>query len=308
MVLQLPLPLHLDAGALLAGVLDDKDVDCLKESSVRRCLLRAEPTVSPCISSAVEEVLRSLDLLKPHGRPQRQASPPHVPHVLLLGVPSLLAFPLELCLEAAGCRVSCLPEEEPPESARAALPQADVLLIGARRPDLVAAQWVRSGCVILDLGLATISAPAPAAAPGPEGSSDPLGGEAGDGGGGPGGEAPTARDVLCLCCSDGLSSITAALRMRNASHLALVQQGFLEQDKPPQPIPPPPPPLRPTAGSERMHPYPIGADAPTAPPFGTSINGAVNGAAASVSGAISRFNPFAATTPPVPPHPEWGTY
>jgi len=36
-------------------------------------------------------------------------------------------------------------------------------------------------------------------------------------------------DVLCLCCSDGLSAMTATLRMRNASHAALVQQGFLEE-------------------------------------------------------------------------------
>ena len=65
--------------------------------------------------------------------------------MLLLGVPALLAFPLELCLEAAGCRVSTLADEEEADSARAALQRADVLLIGARRPDVVAAKWVREG-------------------------------------------------------------------------------------------------------------------------------------------------------------------
>ena len=60
-MLQLPLPAHLDAAALLARIADDKDVDCLKASSVRRSLARAEPTVCPCIAAAVEEVLRSLD-------------------------------------------------------------------------------------------------------------------------------------------------------------------------------------------------------------------------------------------------------
>ena len=99
---------------------------------------------------------------------------------------------------------------------REKLRSADVLLIGARRPDLVAAQWVRPGCVLLDLGLSTSAAP-------------PL--DAID-------TAPPSKrqqmaiscDVLCLGCSDGLSAMTAALRMRNASHVALEQQGFLEPE------------------------------------------------------------------------------
>jgi hypothetical protein len=37
-----------------------------------------------------------------------------------------------------------------------------------------------------------------------------------------------SREVLCLCCSDGLSAMTAALRMRHLSHTALLQQNFLE--------------------------------------------------------------------------------
>ena len=142
--------------------------------------------------------------------------PPPPPHLYVLPLRSL---PSHAPLARSP------PHAQAPDSARAALQRADVLLIGARRPDVVAAQWVRSGCVILDLGLASCSAPAPTA------PRSPLV---------PGSRAGEAeqRDVLCLCCSDGLSAMTAALRMRNASHAALVQQGFLEQDKPassPQP-------------------------------------------------------------------------
>jgi hypothetical protein len=64
-MLQLPLPAHLDARALLGVVSDDKDVDCLKESSIRRCLMDSEPMVVPCIAVACEEVLRSRDVLPP---------------------------------------------------------------------------------------------------------------------------------------------------------------------------------------------------------------------------------------------------
>ena len=347
-VLQLPLPAHLDATSLIDLVHDDKDVDCLKESSVRRCLVSPEPAVGPCIASACEEVLRSLDILR---TPKPNARRGPSPAVLLLGVPPLLAFPLEMCLEAAGCRVACLTDDHDTTAARSELHRADVLVIGARRPDVVAAQWVRSGCVLLDLGLASATAPSPVglaawrlhAHP----SSSPLGrgptmecddtevvrvddtthsgnryraegvarvssnssssSEAtcvhdpainipqvantsdGDltsvlmtppeppheGGGAEAGEsarsnAPEAlelpaafdagtngvarpealapilidaerppfesweseqRDVLCVCCSDGIASMTAALRMRNLSHAALLQQGFLESSE-----------------------------------------------------------------------------
>lgn len=242
-VLQLPLPAHLDAAALLNAVADDKDVDCLKESSVRRCLLLSEPTVSPCIAAACEEILRSLDTIR---TARHRGAQPRGPQVLLLGVPPLLALPLELCLQAAGCGVSALSDAAETAAARTALQGADVLLIGARRPDLVAAQWVKSGCVLLDLGLASCSAPAlpTPLAPAP---SEPL---------------SEPRDVLCLCCSDGLSAMTATLRMRNASHAALLQQGFLEQTHEGLPsaaaaakLPshPPTPPLAPAP--QQFHPH-----------------------------------------------------
>lgn len=144
-VLQLPLPAHLDAGSLLAAISDEKDVDCLKESSVQRCLMRSEPTVCPCIAVACEEVLRSLDVLQ---RPTDRVGRPKVcPEVVLLSLPPLLALPLRLSLQAAGCRVSCLGDDVDVSSVRTELQSADVLLLGARRPEVVAAQWVSAGGV-----------------------------------------------------------------------------------------------------------------------------------------------------------------
>jgi len=353
-VLQLPLPAHLDAGSLLAAISDEKDVDCLKESSVQRCLMRSEPTVCPCIAVACEEVLRSLDVLQ---RPTDRVGRPKVcPEVVLLSLPPLLALPLRLSLQAAGCRVSCLGDDVDVSSVRTELQSADVLLLGARRPEVVAAQWVRSGCVLLDLGLATSAPPIDSHAharqqqqqkqqkqqqrrqqqqalqqqqqqqqsaghtqpntghtgerpvlptesglsPGlerlqsPASSSEtgtdvcphgwPPGGEAAggeakrgsaksspptergispngtsaasssagdslssagdssgetsngddeaaeEGSSSPWSSPPVQCDVLCLSCSDGLTAMTGALRVRNASHIALLQQGFLEQD------------------------------------------------------------------------------
>lgn len=277
-VLQLPLPAHLDASGLVHAIADDKDIDGLKAASIGRLPNGSEHPAGPCIAAAIEEVLRSLNVLPPvaalsKSPPKSPPKSPHktasrisaVPHVLLLSVPPLLSFPLALSLEASGCRATCLGDDQPVDAVRAELPHADVLLIGARRPDVVAAQYVRTGCVLLDLGLSTSAAPTPldlhadssadssclsddsSGGDSPAGTRDDgsRGGVKAEGGGsaegycaGSGGAAPAAapptmarsasREVLCLCCSDGLSAMTAALRMRHLSHTALLQQNFLE--------------------------------------------------------------------------------
>lgn len=200
-VLQLPLPAHLNACTknLTACIGDMKDVDGLKEGSLQRFMTgrNGVPSLAPCIAVACEEVLRAVGALPQTHLKQTQ--------VLMLGIPPLLAPPLEAVLLEAGCSVSHSSQSEAAACVRAQLQKADVLLTGVRRPDVVAAQWVRDGCVILDLGLSSVSAPSP-----PDIGSD-----------------PEQRDVLCVCCSDGLSAITAALRIRNVSNTALFQQGFL---------------------------------------------------------------------------------
>jgi hypothetical protein len=205
--------------------------------------------------------------------PQSPRSPgkstPARPQIVLLGVPSVLSFPLEIRLEGTGCRVSNLADDEDDSSARRVLQRADVLLIGRRRPGLVAAQSVKSGCILLDLGLDVCSAPSSlvqlpqaaavvtaAAAAASDGrtprSRTPDKLRSAPGGRGADADesrlAPPSlslpaslvvdeppldmRDVQCLCCSDGLAAMTAVLRMRNATHAALLLQGFIEPQEP----------------------------------------------------------------------------
>ena len=211
-VLQLPLPPHLNGHRLLCCIGAGKDIDGIKEANVHRYLRCGDPLLAPCIAVACEEILRALQVV-----PRRKASSAQV---LLLGLPQVLVMPFEVALTAAGFSVSCCGAET--SEARAQLGSADVLVVGVRRPDLVAAQNVRPGCVILDVGLSSCAAPTPQPA-----AAEELAGA-------PGAIEPapllrtTSTDVKVLCCSDGLAAMTAALRMRNGSHLALLQQGFLD--------------------------------------------------------------------------------
>jgi len=196
-LLQLPVPMHLDSVVLIERIDDRKDIDGLKERNVRRYNRSgSEQPISPCIALACEEVLRSLDAWP--------SSPLLNLQVVTLGVPSPIEVALQLALGSAGCSVSCCDEEADASVTQAELEGADVLLLGRPRPGTVTANWVRDGCVILDLGLSSCSPP----------TSKVVG--------------EKQRDVVALCCRDGLAAITAALRMRNASNCALCHQGFLD--------------------------------------------------------------------------------
>ena len=61
-VLQLPLPPHLDEKRLLRALADEKDVDGIKELNLRRFLGHVESALCPAIAVACDETLRSLKL------------------------------------------------------------------------------------------------------------------------------------------------------------------------------------------------------------------------------------------------------
>lgn len=198
-VLQLPIPTHLDTAKLIAAMADDKDVDGLKEGNLIRYAYEAEPPIMPCIALACKEVLDSLGVL-----PQSFALDQRV---VILGLPSPIEIALELVLGSAGYEVRCCRDDMDASVTHHELKGADVLLVGRSQPGAVTANWVRDGCIILDLGLFSCAPPKRVEV------------------------CEKQRDVVALCCRDGLAAITAALRMRNASHCSLLNQGFLDVQK-----------------------------------------------------------------------------
>jgi len=127
--------------------------------------------------------------------------------VVILGLPSPIEIALELVLGSAGYEVRCCRDDMDASVTHHELKGADVLLVGRSQPGAVTANWVRDGCIILDLGLFSCAPPKRVEV------------------------CEKQRDVVALCCRDGLAAITAALRMRNASHCSLLNQGFLDVQK-----------------------------------------------------------------------------
>ncbi|HET7844482.1 MAG TPA: bifunctional methylenetetrahydrofolate dehydrogenase/methenyltetrahydrofolate cyclohydrolase FolD [Xanthomonadales bacterium] len=137
-LVQLPLPAHIDATALIQRIRPGKDVDGFHPENVGRLVLR-QPGLRPCTPKGVMTLLAHTD------RPIRGRE------AVVVGVSNHVGRPMALELLMAGCTVTqChrFTQDLPGHCAR-----ADILVVAAGRPGLVAGEWVKPGSVVIDVGI-----------------------------------------------------------------------------------------------------------------------------------------------------------
>ncbi|MDM7985286.1 MAG: bifunctional methylenetetrahydrofolate dehydrogenase/methenyltetrahydrofolate cyclohydrolase FolD [Maricaulis sp.] len=143
-LVQLPLPDHMDANAVIETIDPDKDVDGLTEASAGRLVL-GKPGLRPCTPAGcvylAEQALGDLS-----GK-----SVVVVGRSILVGKPAALLF-LEknATVTIAHSRTKDLP---------ALCRTADILVPAVGRPEMVRGDWVKSGACVLDVGINRIDAP-----------------------------------------------------------------------------------------------------------------------------------------------------
>jgi len=143
-LVQLPLPDHVDADAVIAEIHPDKDVDGLTETSAGRLLL-GQPGLRPCTPSGCVSLAESAlgDLTGKHAVVLGRS--------ILVGKPAAMLFLEKHCtVSIAHSRTRDLP---------ALCREADILIAAVGRPEMVKGGWIKpSGCVI-DVGINRIDAP-----------------------------------------------------------------------------------------------------------------------------------------------------
>ncbi|WP_412545168.1 bifunctional methylenetetrahydrofolate dehydrogenase/methenyltetrahydrofolate cyclohydrolase FolD [Maricaulis sp. MIT060901] len=143
-LVQLPLPDHMDANAVIETIDPNKDVDGLTEASAGRLVL-GKPGLRPCTPAGcvylAEKVLGDLS-----GK-----SVVVVGRSILVGKPAALLF-LEknATVTIAHSRTKDLP---------ALCRTADILVPAVGRPEMVRGDWVKPGACVLDVGINRIDAP-----------------------------------------------------------------------------------------------------------------------------------------------------
>ncbi len=144
-LLQLPLPKHLNEAQALALIDPKKDVDGLTELSAGRLVL-GKPGLRPC--TPVGCVIMAKHAL---------GNDLSGKHVVVIGRSILVGKPVSLLFLAENCTVTIA------HSKTADLPAlcrtADILVPAVGRPEMVRGSWVKPGAVVIDVGINRIPAP-----------------------------------------------------------------------------------------------------------------------------------------------------
>ncbi|AHB89136.1 bifunctional methylenetetrahydrofolate dehydrogenase (NADP+) / methenyltetrahydrofolate cyclohydrolase FolD [Thermosynechococcus sp. NK55a] len=137
-LLQLPLPPHLDPRPLLYAIHPDKDVDGLHPENLGR-LVRDEPGLRSCTPAGVMQLLAAygIDVV---GR-----------SAVVVGRSILVGKPLALMLLSANATVT-IAHSRTPELASVTR-RAEILVTAMGQPRRITADMIRPGAVVIDVGI-----------------------------------------------------------------------------------------------------------------------------------------------------------
>ncbi len=137
-LVQLPLPEHLDASLLLERIRPDKDVDGFHPYNIGR-LAQRMPLLRPCTPKGIMTLLQSTgtDL---YGL-----------HAVVVGASNIVGRPMAMELLLAGCTVTVthrFTKDLPMH-----VSQADIVVVAAGKPGLVQGEWIKPGAIVIDVGI-----------------------------------------------------------------------------------------------------------------------------------------------------------
>ena len=137
-LVQLPLPKHIDEEAVINSISADKDVDGFHLSNVGRLSIGAEGIV-PCTP------LGSLMMLKDHLGDLSGMK------AVIVGRSNIVGKPMAALLLGESCTVTITHSRtrDLPEECR----QADILVAAVGRPEMVKGDWVKPGATVIDVGI-----------------------------------------------------------------------------------------------------------------------------------------------------------
>ncbi|MGC1306153.1 MAG: bifunctional methylenetetrahydrofolate dehydrogenase/methenyltetrahydrofolate cyclohydrolase FolD [Phormidesmis sp.] len=137
-LVQLPLPNHLDATALLALIDPDKDADGLHPINLGR-LVRGEPGLRSCTPAGIMRLLSAYDI------------PLAGKRAVVIGRSILVGKPIGLMLLAANATPTMAHSKTQnlPELTRS----ADILVAAVGIPNLIGPEMVKPGATVIDVGI-----------------------------------------------------------------------------------------------------------------------------------------------------------
>lgn len=138
-LVQLPLPPHIDPALIIEQIDPRKDVDGFHPTNIGKLALRI-PGLRPCTPYGVMQLLdKTGELYK--GR-----------HAVIIGASNIVGRPMALELLLAGATVSVTHRFSGPAT-EALVRQADIVVAAAGKPGLVRGEWIKPGATVIDVGI-----------------------------------------------------------------------------------------------------------------------------------------------------------
>ncbi len=137
-LVQLPLPKHIDTDRVIAAIDCAKDVDGFHPSNVA-ALWQKQPCTLPCTPKGILRMLQTAGV-EIEGR-----------HAVVVGRSNIVGLPVAKLLLDANATVTMAHSRTP--DLGAVTRQADILVVAVGRPKLVKGDMVREGAVVIDVGV-----------------------------------------------------------------------------------------------------------------------------------------------------------
>ncbi|MDP9500497.1 bifunctional methylenetetrahydrofolate dehydrogenase/methenyltetrahydrofolate cyclohydrolase FolD [Bisgaard Taxon 45] len=137
-LVQLPLPKHIDTTQIIERITPEKDVDGFHPYNVGRLCQRI-PTLRACTPYGVMKLLETtgIDL---HGK-----------HAVIVGASNIVGRPMALELLLAGCTVTVTHRFT--KDLAHHVRQADILVVAVGKPSFIPGEWIKAGAVVIDVGI-----------------------------------------------------------------------------------------------------------------------------------------------------------
>lgn len=138
-LVQLPLPKHINESRVLYAISPEKDVDGFHPYNIGRMMM-GKPTFLPCTPKGIMEVLKRISMRELSGK-----------HAVVIGRSNIVGKPIAQLLLAANATVTVTHSKT--ANIKEITKMADILIVAVGKPRMVDASWIKEGAVVIDVGV-----------------------------------------------------------------------------------------------------------------------------------------------------------
>tara|TARA_R110002050_G_scaffold57423_3_gene128916 strand:- start:70185 stop:71042 length:858 start_codon:yes stop_codon:yes gene_type:complete len=137
-LVQLPLPKHINTEAVIERIAPHKDVDGFHPYNIGR-LAQRNPQLRPCTPKGIMTLL------------QKTGADLHGLEAVIVGASNIVGRPMALELLLAGCTTTVCHRWT--TNLEFHVRRADLLVVAVGKPNFIPGEWIKQGAIIIDVGI-----------------------------------------------------------------------------------------------------------------------------------------------------------